>query len=195
MVSQPWNIVVEGDADEPLARAILLHCSQECLQVRILNGKANLDQRLGSYLAAAGKSPWLIVRDLDHDADCAPTLLARLAPRGDRGPLRIAVRSAEAWLLADAERAAHWLGIARTKIPADVDALPDPKQTLINLARASRRREILLDIVPEVGSTARSGKGYVNQIRSFCGQAWRPDVAARRSDSLQRCLKFVRSRA
>src|SRR5262245_64345929 len=102
-----WTIAVEGDADEAIARAILMHCKQSCLRALILGGKGRLDPKLRGYLDAASRSPWLILRDLDHDADCAPMLVAKHAMSGNRSALRIPVRSAEAWLLADTERAAR----------------------------------------------------------------------------------------
>lgn len=107
--------------------------------------------------------------------------------------MRIAVRETEAWLLADRTRAAQWLGVPEARIPSDVEALPDPKQALIELARGSRLARIRADVVPR--GSARIGPGYVDQVREFCRELWRPETAARSSPSLLRCLRHVRARS
>lgn len=103
--------------------------------------------------------------------------------------VRIAVRAIETWLLADPERVAKWLGIARVKVPRDVEDLPDPKAVLIGLARKSRSKTVREDIVPR--DRARIGPGYVDQVRVFCRGVWRPEVAAGNAPSLRRCLEFI----
>jgi hypothetical protein len=133
----------------------------------------------------------LIVRDLDQDATCAAELLAGKQPGGHQGSVRIAVRAVEAWLLAD-PASAQWLGVAASALPREVEALEDPKQTLINLARRSRSAAIKVDIVPTLSRSI--GPGYVDQVRTFCATKWRPDVAAQRSDSLARLIRHVRTR-
>jgi len=190
-----WTVAIEGEADEAVARAILRHCGLDCVRPLIAGGKTKLDPRLPGYLDAARRTPWLILRDLDRDAGCAPELITRLVSGVDAAPLRIAVHSVEAWLLADREAAARWLRVQRSAVPRQVEAVPDAKGALVDLARQSSNRDIRADIVPEQGSTARHGKGYVDQVRAFCSGAWRPDVAARNCDSLRRCIDFVRARA
>lgn len=185
-----WNVAVEGDSDLPVVERILSDFGHEVSAVYGLQGKGALDQRVAAWCAAGRRAPWLVLRDLDREP-CAPRLLARIAP-GSSGMVRIAVRAVEAWLLADRERTAEWLGVARSKIPMDVEALDDPKATLLQLARVSRRRAIREDMVPR--SRASIGPGYVLQVREFCRTSWRPDVAAAGSSSLRRCLAFVRRR-
>jgi len=56
------------------------------------NGKAHLRQRLNGYNQAAHFNPWLVLVDLDHEADCAPLFRAAWLPKP--GPLmcfRVAV--------------------------------------------------------------------------------------------------------
>jgi hypothetical protein len=67
--------------------------------------------------------------------------------------------------------------------------LTDPKRELVNLARRSRKREIFTDLVP--AGTARVGKGFVEQVRRFCRDGWRPGIAAKHCDSLRRCIDFI----
>jgi hypothetical protein len=185
-----WTVAVEGDSDLPVVLAILAACGQECGIRYVVGGRDRVDKSLKGWCAAAARSPWLILRDLDRDT-CAPALLTRIAPPNARA-VRIAVRTVEAWLLADRERAASWLGVPVGKIPRDVESLLDPKAELINLARTSRIQRIREDIVPR--THAHQGPGYVEQLRRYCADRWRPDEAARRAPSLERCLRFVAGR-
>lgn len=96
------SIAVEGASDAAIMRRV---CATAGIQVGaefVARGKGNLDPRLGGYNNAARFSPWLVVRDLDHDADCAPTLVNQLLPNCAPGMcFRVPVRSIEAWLLGD----------------------------------------------------------------------------------------------
>lgn len=68
---------------------------------------------------------------------------------------RIAVRAAEAWILADRGRVAEWLGVPAARVPHDPDSLDDPKPTLVDLARRSRRSRMRRDLVPREASGRR----------------------------------------
>src|SRR5690349_2981582 len=95
-------------------------------------GKDDLRRKLAGFNAAARHAPWLVLRDLDRDATCAPDLVSDLLPRPAKHMcFRIAVRSVEAWLIADRERIASFLGVRLEQVPAQPDLLPDPKGTLI----------------------------------------------------------------
>jgi hypothetical protein len=185
-----WTVAVEGDSDLPVVQAILAACGQECGPTYVVGGGDQVDRRLKGWCAAAARSPWLILRDLDREA-CAPALLTRIAPPTTRA-VRIAVRTVEAWLLADRERAAGWLGVPVGRIPRNVESMLDPKVELINLARSSRVQRIREDIVPR--AHAHQGPGYVEQLRRYCAKRWRPDEAARHAPSLERCLRFITER-
>ncbi|MBK8978723.1 MAG: hypothetical protein IPM29_22725 [Planctomycetes bacterium] len=192
MVVLPVNIVVEGPTDEAVARRLLDDAGLLVDRVFGGRGKSNLDARLAGFAKAARRSPWFVLRDLDQDADCAPTLVARLVPvRPVLLSVRIAVRELEAWLLADRERAASWLGVSVSLVPRDPDSEPNPKSTLLNLARRSKHRAILEDLIPPRDSTSIVGRGYRSQILRFASERWRPSVAALSSDSLARCLRAV----
>lgn len=184
-----WTVAVEGPSDVPIAEAILSACGHQLGAVYGLAGKGALDKRLPAWRRAARHSRWLVLRDLDR-APCAPTL-SRSLGGGPGDILRIAVRSGEAWLLADRERAAAWLGVAVSKIPSDVESLEDPKLTLLNLARRSKRKDVRLDLVPR--DRAMFGPGHVDQVVQYCRLGWRPSTAARSAPSLRRCLDFLRA--
>ncbi|MCU0866782.1 MAG: hypothetical protein MUC36_23605 [Planctomycetes bacterium] len=181
-----WTAAVEGDADVAVVAAILESRGQQLGPVHVCGGKSRLDARLRGYVAAAARAPWIILRDLDRDAPCAPEWLAREPGRWRVGWVRLAVRAVEAWLLADRDAAASWLSVPVGKLPRQVEVLPDPKLVLQNLAAASRSATIRRDVVPR--GSARIGPGYVDQVREYCAGRWRPDVAAGGSDSLRRLL-------
>lgn len=187
---------VEGIVDEAVFRRLVRSVRAEAGPSYGKNGKGHLLQRLGGYNNAARFSPWLVLIDLDHDADCAPPFVAAKLP----APavfmcLRVAVRKIEAWLLADRERLAKFLDVSVGLVPTDPEDLADPKQTLVNLARRSRSRDISRDLVPRHGSGRSEGPAYASRLIEFISRqrhGWRPSVAARSSDSLARCLSSLR---
>jgi hypothetical protein len=114
------TIAVEGDTDVPVIQRVLRLVGLQVHVIHGLKGKNWLDQQLTGYNNAARYARWLVLRDLDRDATCAPELVARLLPKP--GPMmcfRIAVRAVEAWLLSDREQMSRFLGLSQDKIPAD----------------------------------------------------------------------------
>jgi hypothetical protein len=109
--------------------------------------------------------------------------------------LRVAVRKAEAWLLADRERLSRFLGVSADLIARKPEDLANPKREIVDLASRSRRRAIRQDMVPRQGSGRAVGPAYSSRLIEFVSDAqagWRPDVAAENADSLRRCLKSLR---
>jgi len=188
----PVNVLVEGGPDEAVVRRILDWVGLPCGMVYGKEGKPYILSRLSKYNQAAHITPWLVVVDLDQDAECAPPFVRSVLPNPAGGmQFRVAVRAIEAWLMADAERLAAFLSIPTARIPINPDVEPDPKTTLVNLARRSRRRAIREDMVPRQGSGARVGPGYTGTVMEFATtteNGWRPEVAMERSDSLRRCV-------
>ncbi|MFH1006973.1 MAG: hypothetical protein V1800_05635 [Candidatus Latescibacterota bacterium] len=195
--SCPVCVLVEGDTDEAVVRRILEYVGLSCGMVYGKEGKPDLLRRLPNYNRAARIAPWLVTVDLDQDADCAPIFARSVLPNPAGSMLfRVAVRAIEAWLLADAERLAAFLGIRVCRIPALPDAEPNPKRTLVNLARQSSRKAIREDMVPRDGSGAQVGPGYTGRFIEFVASSdrrWRPEVAMQRSDSLRRCVEVLHS--
>ena len=187
---------VEGDVDEAVLRRLVEHVGAMPGPVHGKNGKTYLQQRLGGYNQAAQLSPWVVLVDLDHDADCAPPFRASWLP--NPAPymcFRVAVRMVEAWLLADRERLSRFLSVHASQVPLNPEAVDDPKQSMVDLARQSRRREIREDMVPRPGSGRTVGPAYTSRLIEFVLEGtfgWRPEVAAKLSDSLDRCLDCLR---
>jgi hypothetical protein len=183
------SLAVEGPTDTEVLARIFDWLGIELGTVYGERGKGYLDARILAWNTAAKFAPWVVVRDLDHDAPCASELVQRLLPNPSAFMrFRVSVRAIDAWLLADRERIASFLAIAPKGVPSDPDALPDPKRKIIELARRSRKRELRLDLVPQLGMTSKVGPAFVSRMIEFVRQHWRPQIAAHRSPSLRRCI-------
>jgi hypothetical protein len=190
------TLAVEGITDAAVLRKVLGAEGFDIHAVYGLRGKTNLDARLVGFNKAAQFSPWLVVRDLDHDHECGAGLARSLLPAPRRWMrFRIAVRETEAWLLADPDSLAAYFRVRRGLVPANPEGLADPKQALVNLARRSRRQLIVTDMVPRQGLSADVGPAYTARVSEFALQHWRPNVAAQSSPSLRRCIERVRELA
>ena len=186
---------VEGILDEAVIRRLAADLDIHMDAVFGRSGKPHLREKITGYNQAARFSPWIVLVDLD-DEECAPSLCGEWLPTPAEGMcFRVAVREIESWLLADRARIAAFLGIQESRVPSIVDDLDDPKRTLIDLARRSRRRAIREDMVPRHGSGLSIGPAYTSRMIEFVsveGQnRWRPEAAAQASPSLSRCIKAL----
>lgn len=187
------SAAVEGMTDAAVVKKLISHVGGQVGTVYGEKGKAHLKERIAGYHNAARHAPWLVLVDLDHDYDCAPLL--RDAWLQDPAPhlcFRVAVRAVEAWLLADGDMLAKFLQVARANVPSRPESVDHPADTMVHLARASRRKEIQQDMVPRAGSGRRVGPAYASRLVEFIDGFWRPDVAAARADSLDRTLRCLR---
>ena len=186
---------VEGLVDEAVFRRLVKAVGAIPGPVHGKRGKAHLLQALNGYNNAARISPWLVIVDLDDDTECAPPLRAKHLPKPkDKMCFRIAVREIESWLLADPDRLSALLGVEGSLLPPNPDNEKDPKKVVVDLARKSRSSEIRRDLVPREGSGRVEGPAYTSRLVEFISDArrgWRPLVAARSSDSLNRCFKCL----
>ena len=190
------NFVVEGAIDAAVARKLIRSRGAIPGMERIARGKGTFMAVLPKYNAAARFQRWLAIRDLDHDADCAPALVQahKLQPN-DFWSYRIAVREVEAWLMADREAFAHALGVSVAAISTQPEAIADPKLTIVNLARRSRRRGIQLGLVPEEGAGITIGPEYSAWMSDFAESTWDPDRACETAviPSLVGALRSIQS--
>lgn len=190
------SAAVEGSVDAVVARRLIMEVGGIPGPVYGEKGKLFLRDKLMAYNQAARLSPWLIMVDLDHDEQCAAALRRSWVPH--QAPwmcFRVAVRQVESWLLADRECLSAFLRVAIAEVPLHPDTLDDPKRVLVKLARESSRRDIKEDMVPRSGSGRRVGPAYVSRLIEFISgpaPGWRPTVAARSSDSLNRSLQCLK---
>ena len=183
------SIAVEGDVDEAVVRRLIAHVGGQIGNVYGKNGKPDLRRKISGYNKAARHAPWIVLIDLDNDGDCAPPVRHEWVPIPSSNLcFRIAIREVEAWLMADAQTLARYLRVGPDKIPAEPEKLEDPKDSMVDLARLSRRKDIWKDMVPREKSGRRVGPAYSSRIIEYVQEHWRPQVAAERAESLHRAI-------
>lgn len=183
------SAAVEGIMDEAVVRKLIIDAGGLPGAVYGKSGKDALRQKINGYNNAARHAPWIVLVDLDREADCAPPLCEAWLPEPSPGLcFRVAVREIEAWLMADAETLAEFLGVARTRIPGHPEDSDQPKSAMVNLARSSRRRAVREDMVPREGSRRPVGPAYTSRLIEYVESRWRSEVAARHSESLRRAI-------
>ena len=186
-------IVVEGDTDIPVARALAADARLGVAVVQDMGGKSRLDARLSGFNNAAKGTPWFVLRDLDTDAGCAPEFLTQVPLTPSAWMVfRLAVREVESWLLADIEGMSKFLHVPATQFPADPDAESDPTVTLVNLARKSSRTAIQKAFIPAQGANTQVGPLYETSIIEFGARHWDLNRACGRSASLRRARAAMR---
>lgn len=188
-----FHFATEGEDDAAVAQRLLSHVGLAIAHSPgAVNGKIALDKKLPIYARSANALPWLILRDLDHDAACPGELVETLVP--SRPPLlvlRIAVRTVESWLLADDESIAEYLRVPRSKVPRQPEQLDHPKLEMVKLARLSSLAAVRRDMLPEEGGGRPTGKAYTQKLVTFAREHWDPERARRRSISVDRCLRAL----
>ncbi len=65
----PVTCAVEGIVDEAVIRRLVAELGGTVKAVHGGKGKQALRKNIGAYNHAARHAPWLVVVDLDHDAD------------------------------------------------------------------------------------------------------------------------------
>jgi hypothetical protein len=190
------SAAVEGRVDEALVKRLISEAGGTPGDIYGRNGKLPLRARINAYNNAARFRPWIVIVDLNHEADCAPDLCrAWLPTRSPKLCFRVAVHEVEAWLLADREHISKFLSISKARIPLNPELEENPKQMMVNLAAHSRRRNIREDMVPRPGSAREVGPAYTSRLIEFISApqvGWRPVVASVYSQSLKRCIQCLR---
>lgn len=190
-------VVTEGLLEVPVAERLLSVLDLPYQQANFVPkpGRVAFWRDARRYNEAARHvGPVLGLADLEQEP-CPSGLIEQHLPHGRHQAfvLRVAERMLESWLLADRSALAGFLRIPVGSIPGDPDSLPHPKQTLVNLARNSRRREVVADLVPKTGSAGLVGRGYVTRMTEFVKDAWRPLHARTNSDSLDRAMRAIQA--
>jgi len=183
----------EGIVDEAVVQKLILEAGGCPGTVYSKTGKPFLRRKIQGFNNAARTWPWLVLVDLDNDAECAPTLCAQWVPvLAVHLCFRVAVREVEAWLMADTDTLGSFLGVSPNRIPADPEQLEDPKTEMVNLARRSRRLAIRKDMVPREGSGRSVGPAYAPRMIEYIQTSWRPEVASGQAESLRRAIASLR---
>jgi len=192
-----WALATEDALSEAVGRRLLSELSGEVWVSPALRkgGRGYLRMRMNSWRQMASRQGVLVLTDLDL-IDCPPTLLrdwhaGRVAPPGLL--LRVAVRTIEAWILADHQAMRKLIG-PKVPLPSCPDDLRNPKQHLLNLAQHAPR-DVRLDLIKQAGAMASQGIGYNARLTDWVTSTWSPDRAAARSPSLRRTRARLRERS
>ena len=186
------DALVEGLLDETVARTLIRHCGHRDGTVYGKQGISYIQSKLSGFnVQAKFGNPLLVLIDfVDTKLECPPTVVNQwLHNRAPALLLRVVVGEIESWLLADQQGIADFLGISVALVPSALEAVVDPKQTLVNLARRSRRKQRREAIIPRQGLTATVGPGYVSKLAEFVQQGWDITNAQQHAPSLAKCVK------
>lgn len=182
--------VVEGELEVVVAKRLCHDLEIPCPPPVSQGGGSHFWQKVEKYNQAT-KSGHFIFGLVDvEQAPCAPSLLAKHLPKG-KSPsfcLRMAQPMVEAWLLADREGIAAYLHVSKDLVPPLPENEAHPKQTVVNLARKSRKSSIRDTLVPEKGLSSKVGKEYFPVMKSFVEAHWDFQSARQNSPSLHRAL-------
>ena len=161
-----------------------------------LRGNQYLRSRMRDFnQIAAHTGPVLVLADLDRPDDCPVELVAEWT--GDMSPdpnllLRVAAMEIEAWIMADRQTFAEWLGVGVNRIPSRPEEVHDPKRAIIELSRRSRNRS-LRDrlIISRPDGLYQRGQDYNVALSNFVQSRWRPEYARRTAPSLDRAISRI----
>lgn len=187
----PINLAVEDAISEAVLRRILANCGGPWA-IGIVYGRGGvgyLRKMTQGFNSAAHGTPFVVLADLDR-ANCAPQVVSEWLPNGAHQNLilRFAVREVEAWVMSDTDSFGRFLGVGLSTIPSAVETLQDPKQELVRVARRSRNKEIVADLVPRIGSTASVGRNYNARVVQYVQTQWDPSAGRHNCDSLNRAM-------
>jgi hypothetical protein len=186
-------LATEDELSEAVGRRLLAGAPHH-LHVGLLlrkGGSGYLRSRMSNWCALAKQQPVLLLTDLDR-ASCACSLIQDWLGEHHHPEdlvFRVAVREVEAWLLADHEAMRRLFG-KKGQLPIDPDALRDPKQQLLELAKRAQR-DVRRDLVAEKGAIAAQGIAYNARLCEFVSNDWDPRRASIRSESLRRARRRI----
>lgn len=187
------NALVEGVLDEAAAIRIIEASGHVVGTIYGKKGCGYIRKNISSFNKAAQGAHYLALLDLmDTRISCPPQVVVQWLPNRSPGMLfRIVVRELESWLLADRSNLSKFLSVHLSKLPHNPEKVPDPKLTIVNLARKSRIKRIREGLVPEPNSTAQVGKLYVSEMRLFITKYWDLKMSRTNAPSLDACLRSL----
>lgn len=184
-------LVVEDELSLSVMLKVMAFTQRDYIVLRPLveRGVDNIRRSLPKYRNASRALAHIVVVDLD-DEPCAPALRAQwgLTTLPAQMLFRVAVREVEAWILADRTGFANFASILPSKVSQTPETLSDPKQTLINLVRSSRNRQLSREIVPKQGTSMSKGPLYNERLSKFVRNDWDVAAAMQAAPSLQRTV-------
>ena len=192
-------LAVEDALSNAVSTKILENFGIEIVQriPNIYQGNSYLQRRAIELNRSAKGPPYIfMVTDLDSPQNCPPQLIQSWirAPLSSGFFLRVAVMEVESWIMADRSALARFLSIPVRRIPSNPDAIANPKEFLVSLARRSNKRRLRDQLVPAPrATTARVGPEYNSRFSEFVQTHWDLERAAVASPSLKRTVDRIRS--
>jgi hypothetical protein len=188
------TLVFEDDLSETVMTEILKQFPDkyEIYQSYSGNGFGYLKNNIKGFNQASVVNPHFMLTDLDN-YEC-PMELRNDWISFELKPnfiFRIAVREVESWILADREGLSRFFNTSLINFPTNPDLETDPKNTLIQLAKRSKKRTIKEDIVP-INQNAKIGPNYNGCLSEFVFNFWNIENAILHSDSLRRAYEKLK---
>lgn len=191
----PVYTVGEDEVCCSLARALIAQS-----EVQGIAKYSNIAGGFGAFVSdvermnrvAANSMPVLMLADADQDP-CVVNQVRNWMPRhpAPAFSMRLAVREAESWILADREGFSQFLEVSPDVLPPAPDTLDDPKQALLAIVRRSRKRILREEMLPARRSSAPVGLGYNIHLTDFISNHWSATRAMERSPSLARAIPRI----
>lgn len=157
-------------------------------------GNGYLLSKLNNFNQLAITHKVLVVFDLDvkpSSVDFKKTLEGKVNNINENLNIVVSVREVESWLLADREGISKYFSVSKDKIDRDPDALFDPKEKIINLARQSKIGDIKRGLPPKVGAASKIGLSYNRILVSFIQEKWDFLNAINNSPSLRNLVNLL----
>jgi hypothetical protein len=183
----------EDDLGKELLVRILDHVGVEPENwvINVAGGNGPMRAKIKQWTEVGRREHVVLLTDLDATR-CASGLVASWLGRHPKPiglHIRVAVRTAESWVLADRAAFAKFLAVSPALVPMQPDLEPSPKQRLLQLAEKSPRRRLRADIVARRHGQPRQAPNYNAALRPFVAKRWDVSRAAKASPSLARALR------
>lgn len=190
-------LAVEDQLSEAVATEILTKLGHVIQRSIIYKGFGSLKQKaIGLNQNARKPYDVFMLTDLDSPSVCPPSLIQSWV-RGALNPgfyLRVAVMEVESWVMADKQAFTEFLEISRNQIPTRTDEIPDPKNTLLRLAKKSKSATLRRELVRDDGiNKLRIGPGYNPRLSEFVYNYWDVRRATSNSPSLRRTVNRLQT--
>ena len=189
--------VVEDGLSESVVRKVVAEIRPDLTiyQVMRKNGQGYIRTKVRELNRVAHRIPVFVLVDLDRPEPCPADLIRNLLPipHGPHLLFRVAVMEIESWVLADRRGFAKFLGVPKDSLPEQPDAVGDPKELIVSLARKSKRKEIREDLIPSAGGVRRTGAAFNPRLIAFVENDWSLQDAAAASPSLRKTVDRLRT--
>lgn len=199
-------IVGEDAVTCAIIKRVLFHCSKDFEILSELPARGGqIKSKISDFNKLASSNPVILLMDLDAIV-CAPQLIRDSLSnvKHSKFIFNIAVDEGEAWLMADRNGFADFIGVDIEYIPHSKLKKQGGPRALIEmdfnykssrfltheLILKSKKLELIKQLSPKEGAT--KGPEYNSCILPFINNIWNIDDACKNSDSLTRMVNRIR---